>query len=143
MLSCIALKGQEYDVFIGDVRLWMPKKQIYTYPDVMLIEGKPEYYNRRTDTITNPQIIVEVLSKSTKAYDPGDKFRSYRTIPTFQEYILIEQTEIFIEQYSKTDNNKWSLSEYAAEDKMLELTSLQIQISLADIYNKVDFAVGD
>ena len=59
-------KTEDYDVFMSDVRLWIPKKRIYTYPDVMVVCGKPEYYNNRTDTITNSRVIIEVLSASTK-----------------------------------------------------------------------------
>ena len=90
-----------YEAFIGDVRLWMPKRQIYTYPDIMIVEGEPEYYNRRSDTILNPQVIIEVLSTSTKGYDRESKFEAYRTISTFQEYLLIDQTRIHIERFFK------------------------------------------
>ena len=135
----IALKGQEYDVFISDVRLWIPRIRSYVYPDVMVIAGKPEYYDRRKDTITNPQVIVEVLSKSTRNYDRVDKFSYYRTIPSFQEYILIDQQKIAIEQYSKQANKRWSFSEYNEEDTELFFNSLQVQVPLVDIYEKVDF----
>jgi len=93
----LALKGLDYNIFMGDVRLWMPKKRFYTYPDVMVILGKPEYYNNRKDTVINPQVIIEVLSKSTKSYDRSDKFQFYQTLPTFQEYILIDQSRIYVE----------------------------------------------
>ncbi len=94
----------EEPVFMGDVRLWIPKRRIYTYPDVMIVAGEHEYFNNRTDIILNPQVIVEVLSKSTKGYDREDKFEAYRTIETFREYLLIDQTRIHVEQYSKTGN---------------------------------------
>jgi Uma2 family endonuclease len=135
----LALKGQEYDVFISDVRLWIPRIRSYVYPDVMVIAGKPEYYDNRKDTITNPQAIIEVLSKSTRNYDRGDKFSYYRTIPSFQEYILIDQKKIAIEQYSKQANKRWSFSEYNEEDTDLFFSSLQVQVPLIDIYEKVDF----
>ncbi|MCL1470372.1 Uma2 family endonuclease [Argonema antarcticum] len=136
---CLAFKGQNYDVFMGDVRLWITRKRFYTYPDVMVIYGKPEYFNERKDTVTNPQVIVEVLSKSTKAYDRGDKFNAYKTIPTFQEYILIDQTKIQIEQYSKTANKRWLYREYDEEDMALVFNCLELEVSLSDIYEKVNF----
>ncbi|XWK91094.1 MAG: Uma2 family endonuclease [Phormidium sp.] len=139
----LALKGQNYRVFIGDVRLWIPKVKRFTYPDVMVISGQPEYYNNRKDTITNPQVIIEVLSKSTKNYDRGDKFRFYQTIPSFQEYILIEQNLMFIEQYSKQKNKRWSYSVYDEEDPALTFSSFQVEVPLADIYDKVDFAEAE
>ena len=138
-----AFKKLDYRVFISDVRLWIPQKRIYTYPDVMVVVGETEYFNNRTDTITNPKIIVEVLSGSTKRYDQGRKFEAYRTIPTFAEYLLINQTKAYIEQYSKTANKRWSLREYDAEDTLITLASLEFQISLADVYNKVKFDIAD
>lgn len=134
-----ALPEQEYDVFIGDVRLWIPKVRLYTYPDVMVIFGLPEYRNNRTDTITNPQVIVEVLSKYTKNYDRVDKFTFYKTIPSFREYILIDQTQIKIEQYSKTENKRWLYSEYDEEDTALVFNSFQLEVPLSAIYKKVNF----
>ncbi|MEG3859931.1 Uma2 family endonuclease [Microcoleus sp. herbarium12] len=134
-----SLPEQEYDVFIGDVRLWIPKVRLYTYPDVMVIFGQPEYRNNRTDTIINPQVIVEVLSKFTKNYDRVDKFTFYKTIPSFREYILIDQTKIKIEQYSKTENKRWLYSEYDEEDTALVFNSFQLEVPLSTIYKKVNF----
>jgi Uma2 family endonuclease len=135
----LALPEQEYDIFISDVRLWVPKVRLYTYSDVMVIFGLPEYHNNRTDTITNPQVIVEVLSKSTKNYDRGDKFTFYKTLPTCREYILIDQTKIKIEQYSKTENKRWLYCEYDEEDTALVFNSFQLEVPLSAIYKKVDF----
>jgi Uma2 family endonuclease len=131
-----ALKRQKYRVFMENVRLWIPKKRICTYPDVMVIAGEPEYLGDRDDTITNPLTIIEVLSKSTSAYDKDKKFSFYSTIPTFQEYILIDQYAIHIQQFSKTANKRWTLVEYDEEDIALSLTSFQFQIPLLDIYDK-------
>jgi len=135
----LALKGLDYNVFMGDVRLWMTKKRIYTYPDVMVIPGKPEYYNNRKDTVINPQVIIEVLSKFTKSYDRSDKFQFYQTLPTFQEYILIDQSRIYVEQYCKLANKRWSYSQYDEEDTALVFSSFQVEVPLADMYEKVDF----
>lgn len=135
----IAFKRKDYRVFMGDVRLWIPKRRIYTYPDVMVIAGKPEYFEQRKDTVINPQVIVEVLSKSTKAYDRGGKFKFYQTIPSFQEYVLIDQSQRSIEQYSKQENKRWSYYVYDEEDLALVFSSFSVEVSLEDIYEKVDF----
>ncbi|MEG4850672.1 Uma2 family endonuclease [Microcoleus sp. B5-D4] len=135
----LALKGLDYDVFMGDVCLWLPKKRTYTYPDVMVIPGTPEYFNNRQDTVMNPQVIVEVLSKSTKAYDRTDKFKFYQTLPTFQEYILIDQSQVYIEQYCKLANKRWSYRQYDEEDAALVFNFFQVEVALADVYEKVDF----
>lgn len=135
-----AFKTQHYEVFMSDVRLWIPSRRIYTYPDVMIIAGEPEYFNDRTDTITNPKVIIEVLSDSTQGYDKKGKFEFYRTIPCFAEYLLIDQTKIYVEQYSKTANKRWSFREYDVEDEAIALASVQFEISLIHVYNKVKFA---
>ncbi|MGL5923313.1 Uma2 family endonuclease [Chroococcidiopsis sp.] len=134
-----AFKKQDYEVFMGDVRLWIPDKHIYTYPDVMVIAGKPEYYNNRTDTVTNPLVIAEILSKSTQNRDRQTKFEDYKTIASFQEYILIDQTKINVMQYVKTGRKRWEIREHDIEDEVIALHSILFQISLEDLYNKVDF----
>ncbi len=125
----------------------MLPRRIYTYPDVTVIAGEPEFFNNRTDIITNPQVIVEVLSKSTKNYDSPaetlcereDKFQTYRTISTFQEYLLIDQTRIHVDQFSKTGKKQWTLREYDEEDEAIALVTVPFEISLQDLYNKVRF----
>jgi Uma2 family endonuclease len=134
-----AFRQQDYEVFMGDLRLWIPQKLTYTYPDVMILAGEPEFFNNRKDIILNPQIIVEVLSKSTKGYDREDKFQAYRTISTFQEYLLIDQTRIHVEQFSKTGKKQWTLREYDEEDEAIALVTVPFEISLQDLYNKVKF----
>jgi Uma2 family endonuclease len=132
-----AFKRQAFCVYMSDVRLWIPERRIYTYPDVMVIEGEPEYFQNRTDTVLNPIVIVEVLSKGTKNYDRESKFDAYRTIPSFQEYLLIDQTRIHVEQFSKTGTKRWSFYEYDASDAAIAFAKVPFQISLADLYNKV------
>lgn len=134
-----AFKKQNYRVFMGDIRLWILQKRTYTYPDVMILAGEPEFFNNRKDIILNPQIIVEVLSKSTKGYDREDKFQAYRTISTFQEYLLIDQTRIHVDQFSKTGKKQWALREYDEEDEAIALVTVPFEISLQDLYNKVKF----
>ncbi len=136
-------RQDDYEVFMGDVRLWIPNKRIYTYPDVMVTEGKPQYFSNRTDTITNPVIIAEVLSKSTQGYDRQAKFADYRTIPSFQEYLLFDQNRIYVEHYAKIGEKRWELQVYNAEDETISLKSVALQISLKDLYNKVNFELVD
>jgi Uma2 family endonuclease len=136
-----AFKKQNYRVFMSDMRLWIPQHRIYTYPDVMIVAGEPEFFNNRTDMITNPQVIIEVLSKSTQEYDREGKFHVYRTIDTFAEYLLIDQTQIRVGQYSKTGKKHWSFSEYDEEDKVISLATVPFEISLQDLYNKISFEV--
>jgi Uma2 family endonuclease len=134
-----ALKRQPYQVFVTDQRLWIPDKKIHTYPDVMVVKTPLIYEEGRKDTLVNPVMIAEVLSKSTSSKDRDEKFAAYRTIPTLQEYILIDQYTMHVEQYFKTDNNKWIFSEFTDAEESLNLASIPCQLLLADIYDKVDF----
>jgi Uma2 family endonuclease len=113
----LTVQSQAYDIYIGDVKLAIPRYRIYTYPDVMVIKGKPIYEGTSKTIITNPSLIVEVLSNSTKNYDKTDKFKYYRSIPIFQ----------------------WIFKEYEGEEAVLVLDSIDFQISLRDIYERVDF----
>jgi len=133
-----ALRNLNYELFTENVRLWIPQTKIFTYPDVMIIDGEVEYHEGRNDTIINPQVIFEVLSPSTQSYDrPSDKFDYYRSISTFKEYLLIDQNRLKVQQFSKKSTKEWMFREYDTEDKNIILASLELQISLEDIYSKV------
>jgi hypothetical protein len=134
----IALKNLDYRVYMGDVRLWMPEKQIFTYPDIMVIKGSPIYYENRKDTIVNPTLIIEILSPSTQSYDREGKFIAYRSIKSFQEYVLISQTQIYGEKFVKTGEKQWSLQEYYLEDNFITLELGNVSLKFTDIYHKVD-----
>jgi Uma2 family endonuclease len=134
-----ALKRQPYRVFVTDQRLWIPNKRIHTYPDVIITARQLEFESGRKDTIMNPVMIAESLSKSTRSYDRDEKFAAYRSIPSFQEYLLIEQYTIHVEQYYKTDNNRWTFTEYNNADETISLNSIPFEIVLSDIYDQVDF----
>ncbi|HEY9826492.1 MAG TPA: Uma2 family endonuclease [Stenomitos sp.] len=96
-----ALKKLGCNVYIGDVRLWIPQYRQYTYPDVMMMRGQPLYADDSKTTVCNPTLIAEVLSKSTQNYDQGDKFMYYRSIPEIQEYLLIDQKQFYVIQHTK------------------------------------------
>jgi Uma2 family endonuclease len=143
----LAFTDQDFDVFMSDLRLWIPRKSLYTYPDIMVVAGELAFAEGRKDTITNPVAIVEVLSDSTKNYDSpletlrerGEKFEFYRTLFSFREYLLIDQNKIYVEHCIKTTDNKWLLAEYEDVDTTLSFASIPFQISLAVIYKKVIF----
>ncbi|TAE60107.1 MAG: Uma2 family endonuclease [Nostocales cyanobacterium] len=135
----IALNDLDYEIYIGDVKLWIPRHRVFTYPDVMVIKGEPIYYGTNTTIVTNPLLIAEVLSKSTKDYDRGDKFLYYRSIPEFKEYLLIDQSQYYVMQYIKSQENKWVLTEHETEHSILNLSSIDMTISLSQLYKKVNF----
>ena len=137
------LEGQPYELFHNDLRLWIPRYRRGTYPDVMVIEGEPIFNEGRSDEILNPVLIVEVLSKSTKDFDRENKFRFYRSIPQFREYILVHQSEFLVAQYIKTESNEWLFREYEGESATVSFASVEVQMSMSEIYNKVVFETDE
>jgi len=137
------LRGKDYRLFTSDVRLWIPLTRRYVYPDIMVIQGEPIYHENNKTIVTNPLVIIEILSNSTKDYDRGGKFLAYRSIPEFQEYILIDQYSYHIEQFAKNSKGKWELTEYDSEDSVLTLESVEFQIPLKEIYERINFEVKD
>ncbi|BAZ15268.1 hypothetical protein NIES4071_71400 [Calothrix sp. NIES-4071] len=133
------LRSQNKKVFTSDLRVWIARYKRFVYPDVFVIDGTPVLEGNRTDTVTNPSLIIEVLSKSTQHYDHTDKFRYYRSIPSFKEYILINQYEYSVEHYTKTSKSEWLLREYEATDNIVNISSLNLEITLNDIYEGVNF----
>lgn len=139
----LTINGQDYEVYIGDVKLSIPDYRIYTYPDIMVVKGQPIYAGTGTTVITNPSLIVEVLSNSTKSYDKTDKFKYYRSIPEFQEYIMIDQYSFSVEQFAKQTAEQWLFQEYEGEEAVLALKTIDFQISLREIYERVNFDLSE
>ena len=132
------LRKQGYRVYMADVRLWIPRYRVYTYPDVMLIQGEAIYADKGTTTVMNPVLIAEVLSPSTQNYDQGDKFAYYRSIPEMKEYILISQKRYHVMQHTKTEAG-WLLTEHETEDAVVKLASADLEIELSDLYVGIEF----
>ncbi|NJN21756.1 MAG: Uma2 family endonuclease [Leptolyngbya sp. RL_3_1] len=132
-----ALRGQPYSVFVTDQRLWVPESDIYTYPDAMVMPRPVELQSGRKDTVMNPVLIAEVLSDSTEGYDRGDKFAAYRTMPTFQEYVLIDQSRPHVEQFVRQGENQWLLTEYSGLEAKVALSSVAVEIALVDLYEAI------
>ncbi len=108
------------------------------YPDAMIVCGEQQYYEGRKDVITNPTLIVEVLSPSTASYDRGEKFAKYRSLPSFKEYVLIWQTQPKIETWFKMEENIWRISHATGKDASIRLFSLEEDIALEDIYYLIE-----
>ncbi|MGD1867408.1 MAG: Uma2 family endonuclease [Phormidesmis sp.] len=110
----------------------------HTYPDVMMIAGPVELQQDREDTVMNAILVAETLSDSTEAYDRGDKFAYYRTMETFQEYVLIHQYRPCVEHYVKQSKNQWLFTEHTGREASFRLSSVEIEIALADLYEAVE-----
>lgn len=135
----MALKSKPFEVFIGDVKLHVPVAESSTYPDVLVIKGQPQYWDNLRDVVCNAQLIIEVLSDSTKDYDRAGKFEIYRSVPDLQDYILISQDKVHVEHFVKQSPNQWLLTEYKAMTDVLTIAQLGETLSVADIYDKVEF----
>ena len=132
------VRKKPYRVFMSDLRLWILDCRSYTYPDVMVADTPLIFAENRQDTIVNPVAIAEILSDSTEKYDRGNKFRMYRTIPSFKEYLLISQTTIHVEKFTKNDANQWVLSDYLDRGDKIIFTSFEFEITLDELYNEID-----
>ncbi|GBO53884.1 hypothetical protein APA_1832 [Pseudanabaena sp. lw0831] len=134
----IALRDTSFEVCNGDMRIWIPEFNCGTYADALVIDGAPEFNGDRTDEILNPALIVEVLSPSTQGYDRGEKFRKYRSIPSLREYLLVSQSEPYIEHYFKPENSDiWQFQICDRIEQKIILHSLNIEVPLAEIYRRI------
>jgi organic hydroperoxide reductase OsmC/OhrA/Uma2 family endonuclease len=134
-----ALRGKNAKVFISGLRLWIPRYRRGTYPDIMVIEGEPVFTEGRNDEILNPLLIVEVLSKSSEDLNREDKFQFYRSIPEFREYVLVSPYDFLVAQYIKTASNEWLFREYEGVSAIVSFASVEVQMSISDIYELVVF----
>jgi Uma2 family endonuclease len=138
-LLWFGLRRKPYSLFVTDQRLWIPDCNLYTYPDGMVIKNPVELKPGRKDTVMNPLLILEVLSDSTKDYDKSKKFSAYQTLPTFQEYLLIDQAQVQIEQYVKQPDDQWFLTKYNDINVKILLDCINLEIALVDIYENLSF----
>ena len=127
----------------SDQRMKVIATGLYTYPDVTVVCSEPEFEPDIFDTLLNPKLIVEVLSESTEAYDRGQKFAQYRTIDSFQEYVLISQREYGIEVFTRQDKAPWLFSDARGLDANLELPSIDCTLPLKDVYYRVAITEPD
>lgn len=128
------LKGKKYQPFGSDLRIHIPKNSLYTYPDISIVCGEIETTDDKFDTITNPTVIIEILSASTRNYDKGGKFTLYREIDSLQEYILIHSERIMVEKFIRNSDNSWQLTEYRSTDQSFSIKTIAIEMQLLDIY---------
>jgi Uma2 family endonuclease len=119
------------------MRVRVPATGSYTYPDVVVACGEPEFEDDYLDTLLNPVVIIEVLSASTASYDRIKKFGYYRTIDSLDEYLLVAQDEYKIEQYVKQPDGRWLLADIKSLEATAEMPSIQCMLPLADVYDKV------
>jgi Uma2 family endonuclease len=133
------LKGKPCRPYGSDFRVNIPKNTLYTYPDISVFCTDPETLDAEKDTATNPTVIVEILSASTRNYDQGEKFNLYREIDSLKEYILIDSQTVKVIKHSKNDDGSWLLVEYKSIENSFFIKSIAVELSLVNLYENVKF----
>ncbi|WP_342088824.1 Uma2 family endonuclease [Dyadobacter sp. OTU695] len=135
----LELKGKPCQSFSRDMRVHIPENTLYTYPDLLIVCGKPEFLDKQTDTLLNPSVIIEVLSPSTEGYDQGRKFHLYRSLRTLTEYVLIDSQDIRAEVHRKGSDGLWILASEASDiEGSIEIGHIGLTLKMADIYAQIE-----
>ena len=134
------LKGSDCQNYSSDQRVLVEATGLYTYPDIVIVCGPSTYDPLDRDTLTSPVAIIEVLSPSTERYERGAKFRNYQQIPSLTEYILVPQDEPVCERFVRQSDGSWALVSFVGLTAVLALTSVPVQIPLADVYSGIIFS---
>lgn len=134
------LKNKPCEVYSSDMRVRIPNANIYTYADLTVACGEPKFEDAQVDTLLNPALIVEVLSKSTASYDRREKFAFYRTIESLTDYLLVSQDSVHVEQYTRQPDSRWLLADFRSPEDTVQLDSVQCTLVLREIYGKVSFS---
>ena len=132
------LKGKTCREFGSNLRVHIPNNTLYTYPDILVLCEEPDFVDEEFDTITNPSILIEILSPSTANYDRGAKFELYRDIATLKEYVLIDSKTIHVVVYARNIDNTWILSETKDLNDSIHLPSIDFTLNIVDIYEGID-----
>ena len=126
-------------VFPSDMRVKVSPTGLYTYPDVSALCGDAEFEDEEQDTLTNPTVVFEVLSKSTEGYDRGKKFEHYRKVDSLRDYVLVAQDKTHVEHFSKRSDGRWLLTEWNELSNRFQIESIDCSLNVEDIYAKVEF----
>ena len=137
------MRGGPCQSFSSDQRVRVELTGLYTYPDIVIVCGKPEYAPEDPDTLINPQVIFEVLSKSTEHYDRGKKFRHYQQLTSMREYVLVSTEEMNVEHYMRQPDGSWSIKYFTEPGEQLTLATVPVRVMLRDIYADVEFSPAE
>jgi len=132
----VQLRNSSCEVYANDMKVRADQARQYSYPDVVVVCGEPQFQDSSEDVLLNPTVVVEVLSPSTESRDRGEKFLRYRQIASLTDYILIAQNERHIEHFTKQSDGSWRLVE-TFDAGEVRLDAIGCTLSMADVYNKV------
>ena len=127
------------NVYPSDMRIQIPGRRNYVYPDVSVVCAEPQFDDKRSEILLNPNLIIEVLSPSTQHFDRGKKFDLYRSIPSVQEYVLVAQDEPRVAVYQRRANEEWAFTEAEGLKGKIRLYSVGCDLGLKEIYRKIVF----
>jgi Uma2 family endonuclease len=133
-----ALKARPCFVLSNDMRVRVESANAGTYPDVAVVCDKPSFYDDRRDTLTNPTLLIEVLSPSSEGYDRGGKFARYRQLPSLRQYLLVAQDRIAVDVLTRDTEQRWVLTAYDDLGESVVLEAIDCTLSMVEIYDKVD-----
>lgn len=131
------LRTRACHVYPSDMRVRVEASGLYTYPDVSVVCGKPEFEDGHLDTLLNPALLVEVLSPSTEDYVRGRKAEHYRRLESLREYLLVSQEGPLVERYRRQGEREWLLTEFRGLEETVELASIGCEVALREVYEKV------
>jgi Uma2 family endonuclease len=133
------LLGGPCEVYPGEMRVKVSSTGLYTYPDVVVVCGEPQFLDDTFDTLLNPRVLIEILSESTEAYDRDKKFELYRSLDSLAEYVMISSMRVRVERYTRQPDGTWNYSSKASLEDSIDLKSVGCHLRLADVYIKVPF----
>ena len=133
------LRGKTCETFNSENKVWISNRNRFYYPDAFVICGEIQFYEERQDIVTNPVLIFEVLSESTESRDRGEKFRQYMSLPSFQEYVLVNPETVWLEVFYRKSTDEWQYFVYRTLQDTLHLQSIDVRIPLAELYEQVSF----
>jgi Uma2 family endonuclease len=139
----LQLEHRPCKVYSNDMRLKVSPTGLYTYPDVVVVCGEAQFDDEELDTLLNPTLIVEVLSKSTESHDRGTKFEHYSKLKSLQEYLLVTQSRPRVELFTKQGEGRWILAAFENLEDVIELASIGCELKLKDIYRKINFDAAE
>ena len=137
----LQLRRRPCEVYPSDMRVRVSATGLYTYPDVVVVCGKPQLADNEMDNLLNPTLLVEVLSPGTEAYDRGRKFEHYRKIESLRQYLLVASDRVSVELFTRQAIGQWLLMTASGLEEEIELESIECRLRVADIYEKVEFEV--
>jgi Uma2 family endonuclease len=133
------LRGGPCQPVTSETRVCVTPAGLYTYPDILVVCGEPQFVDSKPDTLLNPTVIIEVLSESTEAYDRGRKFELYRPLKSLAEYVMISSLSVRSERYTRQADGSWIFCEKIGLEDTIDLKSIDCHLRLADLYERVDF----